>query len=246
MQPAACRTGEGGPGLRCRRRHRSLRRSRPTDRPSRSLCCRRCVLPLVCSRWRRLADWPQLVHSFSLELLGAAELPRLTAFCRWLEQSGAGAAVRSLQLEAIPIPNKKPYEEGCLLQLHSNILRAVAACGGLEELRVATRDLRLPAVKVCSLARGLPSLRLLHLQLETEMRVTAHLGGLSQLCDLRVEGYPLYVHPDTTLPPALTRLHLGRFDNGQEDPPELSPQVRLALQAEPPAVSHSPCSPLRC
>ena len=81
-------------------------------------------------------------------------------------------------------------------------------------------------MSVASLAGSLPSLRLLHLLLEpTEVLIDAPPDGLSQLQDLRVDGDPLRMQPAPALPPSLTRLHLGRFEDGVDE--ELPPQVRL-------------------
>ena len=113
-------------------------------------------------------------------------------------------------------------------QLHSTLLRITAACSDLQELRVASPCVMPPleVCKVCSLAGGLPSLRLLHLQLNmTEVTFDAPLDGLCQLQDLRVDGEPLRMQRALALPPSLTRLHLGCFPYEFEE--ELPPQVRL-------------------
>ncbi len=163
--------------------------------PSPHPVCRRRVLPLVCSRWRRLADSPQLVRSFSLKFKGASSLARLPAFRSWLERLGAGAAVRSLRLVARPTleDHIDDYSTADLTQLRSELLCISAICSGLQELRVeqpvVPHDQILPDsdVDVSSLAGALPSLRLLHLLLQdTALQLQAPLDSQSQLLDQRL------------------------------------------------------------
>lgn len=187
------------------------------------------MLPLVCPRWRRLADDPSLIRSFHLKFRGTSALLRLAAFRGWLEQSGAGAAVRSLRLRASSYDGNQvaSFGSSVLKQLHSELLCALAACSGLQELRCWTLDLDLPPVAVGRLANALPHLRLLHLSMEnTKVLVEAPLGALTQLYDLRLTGDPVRVRPNASLPLALTRLRLGYFQEGQA---ALPAQVRTVF-----------------
>ncbi len=177
-------------------------------------CCRRRLLQLVCSRWRRLADAPQLVRHFWLEVDGVGSLPRLAAFRGWLEQSAAGAAVRSLRLDASPYVDdeEEHYSTSDLALLRSELLRTVAAGSSLQQLTIETTQLPLPDIDVSSLAAALPSLRLLSLDFsDTVLLVEEPLNFLSELLDLQLHGEPVSLDPELTLPPSLTRLVLGAF-----------------------------------
>lgn len=183
----------------------------PADHPCCSLFCRRRVLPLVCSRWRRLSDDPQLLRCLSLEFNGSGSLSRLAAFRRWL---GAGAALHSLRLEASPIVecDDDYYSITDLRQLHRDMFAHIpAACSGLRELRIQTWQLRLPDIDVGNLAATLPSLRVLrlHAVLGARLLVLKSLGHLSNLHELRLEGDSWQLQPAAALPPALTRLDLS-------------------------------------
>ncbi len=172
------------------------------------------MLPLVCSRWRRLADSPQLVRSFSLFRPGLASLPCLAAFRGWLERSAAAAAVRSLELSASAFAGGRydNFSAADKAQLRSELLRISAACGGLQQLTLEATFLDLPGFDVSSLLAGLPSLQLLHLSLpNTVLELQAPLDCLPQLRDLRLQGEPVRLGPAAALPPALTRLSLGGF-----------------------------------
>jgi len=165
----------------------------------------------VCSRWRRLADAPELVRSFSIHCRLAGSFPRLAAFRRWAERSGAAAAVRSLRLEAGLLEGIDPILTAEFVRMHKQLMRIAAACSGLQELRVESYDLPLPEFDVSRLAGALPSLRQLHLfQPDTTLLLQAALGSQSQLLDLRLQGRrPVRLGPAAALPPALTRLRLG-------------------------------------
>ncbi len=156
--------------------------------------------------------------SFDLAFNGLKWLPRLAAFRGWLERSGAGPAVRSLRLEAIPFleGDSYLYSTADASQLRSELLRIAAACSGLQQLAFETESPSLPDIDVSSLAATLPSLRQLHLfQPDTPLLLQAPLDSQSQLLDLRLQGRSVRLGPAAALPPALTRLHLGEFMEDQ-------------------------------
>ncbi|PRW58888.1 adenylate cyclase regulatory [Chlorella sorokiniana] len=216
------------------------------------------LLPLVSTRWRRLADEPHLLRNLKFNWDGATLLSRLASFRRWLERSGGGAAVRSLRLEASPYYEDgrgKQYSAAEMEQLHRDLLCALAACSGLQELvaRILVHN-TLPAIDIGRLAASLPSLRLLHLSvLNTQLAVDEPLGALSQLCDLRLNGGPVLLQPGwtvsgcaATLTSTLTRLHLGRFDT-EALPAQVTALSRLAhLMVSLPDCSQAGLAPLRC
>ena len=181
----------------------------------------------MCSRWQRLADDPQFVRSFKVQLNTFTDaFSRLAAFRGWVERSGAGAAVRSLRLEAGPFAagdsdsdsdsNDWPEPE----QLCSELSRIAAACAGLQQLRVETEHTPLPDIELSSLAAALPRLRLLHLHVQdTRISVDAPVGSSSDLLDLRLVGHILTLAPGASLPPALTRLDLTSCTAEQGDFP---------------------------
>ena len=197
------------------------------------------------------------MRRFWLILDGVHSLPRLAAFRGWLERSSAGAAVRWLRLDASPfvtIHEEDEYSKSDLELLRSELLRTAAAGGGLQQLTIETTKLPLPDIEVGSLAAALPSLRLLSLTfLDTVLLVEAPLNFLSELHDLQLRGEPVWLNPAAALPPSLTRLVLGSFDQG-EFPRQVSLHAPGACLAMVPfrsclsalsAVSDSVATPLR-
>lgn len=179
------------------------------------------MLPLVCSRWRRLADAPPLVHSFRLHLAGPPSPARQAAFRRWVERSGP--ALRSLTIHTYYNDQVPEVQLG-------ELLGVLAACSGLEELCFSTETRQALEVgsRLAAWAATMPRLRLLELDNSgagVAVRRTA--GDMAGLHELHLEGYPVRMVPAALLPPALTALHLG---GGYEDTGSVPAQVCSSLQ----------------
>lgn len=183
-----------------------------------SRTCRRRVLPLVCPRWRRLADEPSLVRSFHVKFKGTSALPRLAAFNGWLERSGAGAEMRSLRLFASSqlYFNDDGEEIQDVEQLGSELQHMLAVCSGLQELRLVAPNI----------------------QLSIQEPLASH----SALRDLRLKADPILLGPQAALPPALTMLHLTML---QLDGFEWRP-LFINGKPLPTQVSGSACAVLHC
>lgn len=215
-------------------------------RPSvrRRRCKRRQVLPLVCSRWRRLADAPPLVQSFRLQLAGERSAARLAAFRSWVQRSRAD--VRRLSVLTYMSDRVPAVSLG-------ELLCALEACSGLEELRLTAElghDLELGSRFA---AAALPRLRLLHLRNTWGgLAVRRQAGAMAHLRELRLMGHPLRMGPAALLPPALTALHIGGFEDTHaavptqvcfSQPACLLASVRRAARC---AATHATCMPLAC
>lgn len=190
------------------------------------LCeCRACrfhsaalfeFIPLVCRRWRRLCQAPELLRQLGIELdffdsKRDSLLPSLRSLATWMGQ--AAGHVHSLSLELsilVPVPAAERAEVEALLAS----MVAVCGAGGLQRLRLAT----ISALRFSSwlgMARSLCSLRLSGNTddddddgARSELTVPLHnLTSLERLSmhDLRFSGARQGMQ---SLPPSLTSLEL--------------------------------------
>jgi len=223
--------------------------------PGCRLCCRQCVLPLVCRKWHDLAQGPELLRSISVQLPALPAEP-LLAFLRWLAGPAAAAGVQQLSLTVTaahedqpswgpaaqdnsPIcprgsqeePRKKGHR-ALAAALHA-ALRACGAGGHLTALY-----LQLPAplqLNAGDVACWVHSLRRLHIvcyppDLFSAPTISAAgLEGLTCLEALLLEGTHVQLLPAAAtgdLPPALTCLRL----HGYRCPPASSGAALLPPQ----------------
>ena len=204
--------------------------------------CRHRALPLVCQRFWRLVNSPQLLASISLVLEREPWVPRLRALCHWLLLRAAGC-VRRLRLEALQYVGTE-QEAGEAEALATAIAMACAAGGGLEQLEL----LGGLCLGTCSSwLVALRGLRRLSLQCSEHgyVAVTASLEALSSLQELHLSAEVMLL-PTAAFPRSLTKLALGptTVDGAAEEAGSALPsQASLLAGSGQPgerAISHLP------
>jgi len=169
------------------------------------------AVPLVCRRLRQLVHSPALLRDISLTLGGSSTEPevapavraqRLHSACEWLQCRAVGHVEQlELTLELAGLPE----QHTCSAQ----VAAAIAACGAAGSLQHLWIDTdQLPGSTGGLLAAR--SLRSLSIATVDAFKVDSPLQALTALEQLWLDSvHEMGMQPGASLPPSLTRLHLG-------------------------------------
>jgi hypothetical protein len=203
--------------------------------------CRHKAVPVVCRRWRQLANFQPLLQSVKLGITGPQHLPRLRSFCEWMLLR-ASQHVSHLDLK-LGSPVAAEAEESTAL-----LAAAVAACraaGCLTELRLELSPAS-HTFECTSWIAALHSLRQKTIVTSGFLFVRVSLQPLTALQELTLNADELQLLPAARLPVSLTQLRLLAeigFESlaGQVRLPCLSALMYCSLgRVEPILCSHSP------
>ena len=184
-------------------------------------------MPLVCRRWRALADSPPLCQDVTLILEGSRVLWRLYSLTLWLAECAAGH-LQQLDLQICAGDGEK-QEAAAMVAQHLWTLPPAHSCTAAGKLAELTVHLNAPFCVDDRMAAALQSLRRLSIRCDSMLLVSASLLPLASLeclclhCGIPEAG--LVLEAGALLPPSLTKLELS----GQGRP-DLPPQVLLLWQ----------------
>lgn len=172
------------------------------------LLCRHQVAPLVCQRWRRLANSaPQLLRSLSLTIdANDAGAARLGAFATWV----LAHAARHVQQLSLEVRSREQYSAGVQQWLVAAVTAIITACGtagGLRELRLQLDSsiFCIPMYWASSL-QGLRHMSVM--SIEAPLVWDIHKQALPSLEGLALSGVHLVLPATAYLPTSLTSLQL--------------------------------------
>ena len=202
--------------------------------PAAAPCCRHRAVPLTCRRLSQLVNAPQLLRTVEFDSTVAPVatvrryLPRAQSFACWAVRHAPGAVRRLLLKAAAHRSLESPHDEGGVVW--SEMMGVLAACGTAGSLQEVQLFVQFSAESLSSwLPVALRSVRLLDLDVEEgSLVVDVPLAAMTALEHLRLDvsagfgGGGLCFSPAASLPPSLTRLHLGGT-LWIESPPERLP-----------------------
>lgn len=195
--------------------------------------CRCASAAGVCRRWHEVCTGPELLARVDVCTWGSRtrqRVERLQALFAWLATRAAPHA----HAVCLRLGCSTKLTDADAAQLRQAATAALASLQAATELRLELVRLSLP---VDGWVAALPALRRLQFEQPCEgLALQAPWAEAAALQELTICGAPLQLLAEASLPPALTRLHLGALSR-----PWLPPQVGTGLEMLQGKVRHS-CS----